>query len=191
MPITIQSSNPSERPDVEFMVGGDKFPVIAGPILRSTWWRGGQWVMYVSSTEGDFTVEASDGSAVAGFLLFPSENYRFSLLGGDGVGSNANYTGGQPATGLGGQNVVTLISGGTRSFFKMYETVALAGGTRTGGPITYTQNESLRVSENGLLCNDSDAELVLAGVATPVIVGIVSAVPAARNGNRLGADVKY
>lgn len=186
----IISANPSERNDVELQFSGDRFPVIAGPELRATRWRGGLWVMYVATTS-DFTVEVSDGNAVAGFLLFPSENYTHAIVGGDGVGSNANYTGGQPATGVGGQNVVTMINGGTRAFFKVFETVALAAGTRSGGPITYNLHDSLRISENGLLCNDSTVELALAGVTTPVIVGIVSAVPAVRNGSRLGVDVKF
>lgn len=187
----ITSANPSERNDVELQFHGDRMPVVVGPVLRASRWRGGLWVMYVTSTTSDFTVEVSDGNEVAGFLLFPSENYTYALVGGDGVGSNANYTGGQPATGVGGQNVVTMCNGGTRAFFKVYETVALAGGTRSGGAITYALHDSLKISENGLLCNDSDVELALAGVTTPVIVGIVSAVPATRNGSRLGVDVKY
>lgn len=188
----ISDANPSERNDVDVMVGGDRFPVVAGPELRASKWRGGLWVMYVTSTEGDYVVEVSDGNEVAGFLMFPSERYYpIPLVGGSDVGSNANFTSGQPATGVGGQNVVTMVSGGARTFFKMYETVALAGGTRSGGAITYSVNEALKISENGLLCNDSDVQLGLAGVTTPVVVGIVSAVPSSRNGNRLGADVKY
>lgn len=178
--------------DVELMFPGLRMPVTAGPILRSTRWRGGLWVMYVESAEGDFVVEASDGSHVAGCLLFPSENY-FPIIGtyGPDYGSNANWTSGQPATGVGGQNVVTMFRDGTRAFFKVYETEALVGGVRAGGSITYAVNEILRVSENGYLCNDSEAELIAAGVADPVPVGIVSAAPASRNGNRLGVDLTY
>lgn len=170
--------------DVELMLlGGMKFSVTAGPDLRQSTWRGGLWVEYIAATE-DFVVEQSGGSKVAGVILFPSENYA-------AIGSNDNWTSFQPATGVGGQNVITIISGGMIAFFKLYETVALAGGTRTGGPITYALHDKLRVSENGLLCNDSAAELILAGVADPVEVGIVSAVPSVRNKNRLGADIKY
>jgi hypothetical protein len=50
-------------------------------------------------------------------------------------------------------------------------------------------NDTLAVSENGLLCNDSDANLNAAGIPAPQIVGIVSAVPAAINNNRLGVDL--
>lgn len=185
------ASSTSEQNDVELMFPGDRFPVIVGPTMRANLWRGGQWVMYVTSTEGDFSVEASDGTMACGFILFPSEDYGLTPPYGNGVGSNANWTSGQPATGVGGQNVVTMVNGGTRSFFKVFETVALAGGTRSAGAITYTLNDTLKVSENGLLCNDSDVQLALAGIANPIVVGIVSAVPSAANLNRLGADIKY
>jgi len=49
----------------------------------------------------------------------------------------------------------------------------------------------LRVGETGYLCNDSDIELALAGVTTPKVVGVCSAVPNATNSNRLGFDLKY
>ena len=179
--------------DVELMYPSLRLPVTAGPELRQTKWRGGLWVAYVTSTEGDFVVEVSDGNSTGGFILFPSERYN-PLVGvafGPDFGSNDNWTSYQPATGVGGQNVVTMISDNTRAFFKMFETVALAGGTRSGGPITYVLNQNLKVSENGLLCNDSDAALLLAGVVTPVLVGIVSAVPSSRNANRLGVDIHY
>lgn len=178
--------------DVELQFPSLRLPVTAGPTLRSTHWRGGLWVMYVQSTEGDFVVEVSDGTDVAGFLLFPSENY-FPIIGnyGPNYGSNANWTSGQPATGVGGQNVVTMCADNTRAFFKMYETVPLVGGVRGAGTITYAVNEALRVSENGLLCNDSAAELILAGVTTPMTIGIVSAAPANRNHNRLGVDIHF
>lgn len=76
--------------------------------------------------------------------------------------------------------------------FKYYETEALnAGGARVAGPITYLLNEPLYVSENGLLCNDSIANLQAAGITDPHTVGTCSAIPATRNGNRLGFDLKY
>jgi hypothetical protein len=85
-----------------------------------------------------------------------------------------------------------MINGGTRAYFRIYETTALVGaGTRTGTAITYTLNEDLKVSENGLLCNDSDVNLAAAGIATPVVVGIVSAVPATANDDRLCLDMKF
>lgn len=177
--------------DVELMYPSLRLPVTAGPLLRASKWRGGLWVTYIASTEGDFVVEVSDGNSTSGFLLFGSENYALTPPRGTGAGSNNNWTSYQPATGVGGQNVMAMIADNTRAFFKVFETVALAAGTRSGGPITYTVNDSLKVSENGLLCNDSDGALLLAGVATPVVIGMVSAVPAARNGNRLGVDIHF
>jgi len=179
--------------DVELMYSGLRLPVTAGPTLRQTKWRGGLWVTYITSTEGEFVVEVSNGNASCGFLLFPSERYT-PLTGstfGPAFGSNDNWTSYQPATYVGGQNVVTMIADNTRAFFKMFETRALSGGTRSGGPITYSLMDDVKVSENGLLCNDSNAALALAGVATPVVVGIVSAVPSTRNANRLGVDVHF
>lgn len=178
--------------DVELQYPGLRLPVTAGPDLRASTWRGGTWVMYVPSTEGDFVVETSDGNQAAGFLLNPSERY-FPIVGTYGInyGSNANWTSGQPALGVGGQNVVTMIADNTRAFFRVFETVALNAGTRSGGPITYGLNDVLYVSENGLLCNDSTVQLGLAGITTPVPVGIVSAVPATRNKNRLGVDIHF
>lgn len=193
----LSNSNLSEVGDVELMFPGDRFPVIAGPGLLASGWRGGLFVQYVTGTE-DFTVEISDGNQSAGFLLFQSENYGPLTPGSDGVapnpvvGSPENWIAHQFRAGTGGQNVATLVNGGTRAFFKAFETTALTGGgTRTGGPITYSLHDDLKVSENGLLCNDSDVNLAAAGVTTPVVVGIVSAIPSARNGNRLCMDMKY
>ncbi len=177
--------------DVELMYPGLRLAVTAGPDLRASKWFGGLWVKYIQSTEGDFVVEQSDGEDVAGFLLFPSENYSFLVSPGPNYGSNANYTSAQPATGVGGQNVVTMISDNTRAFFRHYETISLVGGVRNGPPIVYAVNEVLYISENGLLTNDSIAELNLVGIANPVPVGIVSAIPAMRNASRLGADLHF
>ena len=177
--------------DVDLMYPGLRLPVTVGPLLRAALWRGGTFVQYVTSSEGDFVVEKSDGNAACGFLLFPSENYAYTPPYGVGPGSDQNWTSFQPATGVGGQNVMTIIADNTRAFFRVFETVALNGGTRSGGPITYNLMDNLYVSENGLLCNDSTAELALAGVTTPVLAGIVSAVPSARNDNRLGVDIHF
>ena len=193
---SIQNSSLSEVGDVELMFPGDRFPVTVGPTLRETGWRGGQFVKYVAGTT-DWTVGVSDGNGAAGFLLFQSEYY--SLLQPGSFGSNGEAVVGSPenwishqSKPIGGNNTATMVSGGTRAFFKAFETVALnGGGARAGGPITYALNEPLKVSERGLLCNDSDANLNAAGVLTPVVVGIVSAVPSASNGWRLCVDLKY
>lgn len=193
----MQNSNLDDVGDVELMFPGDRFPVWPGTNLLSTGWRGGLFVAYSLGAQ-DFTVEVSDGNTVAGFLLFQAEYYSQLQPGGFGagvellVGSPENYLSHQFLSGTGGQNLITLVSGGTRAFFKAFETTALVGaGTRTGAAIAYGLNDSLKVSENGLLCNDSDANLNAAGVTNPNAVGIVSAVPSASNGNRLCMDMKY
>jgi hypothetical protein len=177
--------------DVELMYPGLRLPVTVGPILRGDLWRGGTFVTYTTSNEGDFVVEKSDGNTSCGFLLFPSENYFYTPPYGNGPGSDQNWTSFQPATGIGGQNVMTIIADNTRAFFRVFETIALAGGVRAGGPITYSLMDNLYVSENGLLCNDPPVQLALVGITTPVFIGIVSAVPATRNDNRLGVDVHF
>jgi hypothetical protein len=177
--------------DLVILIKGDSLTVSAGPNLRVSGWHGGQWVRYITPTGVDeFVVEASDGNSVAGFLLFPSENYD-----PQNSESQANYIGTQLRTEQGsvaGASTVAMYAGGGRFMFRHFETVALVGaGTRTGGLIAYTLHDFLKISENGLLCNDSDANLNAAGIANPVTVGMCSAVPAARNGNLLGFDLKY
>ena len=124
--------------------------------------------------------------------MFQSENYQITPPTGTGPGSPQNFTSQQLLNPQGGNNVVTMINGGTRAFFRVFETVALNGaGNRAGGAITYALNEDLKISENGLLCNDTDGNLAAAGVTTPQVVGIVSAVPSTANGSRLCLDMKY
>ena len=189
----IQNSSVEDCGDVELHLRGDRFFVQPGPVLLSTGWRGGLWVRYVPG-DYDFTVEASDGNTCTGFLLFQSEDYQpFPPPFGTGVGSPENYLAHQfLANGQGGQNIATIVAGGTRCYFKVYEQFQLNGGVRDPNlPITYVLNENLKVSENGFLCNDSDVELALAGVISPKVVGVCSAVPNPTNRNRLGFDLKY
>jgi hypothetical protein len=187
----VLNSSLDDALDVELMFPGDRFPVTVGATLRRSGWRGGIFVQYATGTQ-TFTVEVSDGSNVAGFLLFQSENYTPLQPGGPGVASPENFIGKQFRSPTGGNNVATMINGGTRAYFRFFETVALTGGgVRTGGAITYSLNQPLRISENGKLCNDSEVNLQAAGVVTPVQVGIVSAVPATENGSRLCVDLKY
>jgi len=181
--------------DVEYQEPGDRFPVSAGPELRRTGWRAGLWVRYVHlPAEGEYVVERSDGSEVAGFLIQQSETYRRGgpRSGYGNAGSPADWTNMQYRPTRTGANVVTMMSGGVRVLYRVFETIALTGGgARSGGPITWGLNDQAKVSENGLLCNDPDANLIAAGVATPRVVGIVSGVPASTNANRLSVDVKY
>ena len=190
MPFLVSSST-SEKLDVEMRLPGDKYSIIVGPTLRTNGWRGGIWVQYVTSVEGDFVVELSDGNLAAGILLFQSEDYDLSPPYGNGPGSPQNFISSQPREGVGGQNVVAMMCGGPQAFFKIFETRRLVLGARTGAAITYVLNESLKVSENGILCNDSDVDLGTVGIANPIVVGMVSAVPSARTMSRLGGDIKY
>lgn len=184
--------------DVEYHLPGDRFQVSVGPNLRATGWRGGVWVQYVDSPEGEYVVELSDGTAAAGSLVQQSETYLSNQSHSTGplpsygnAGSPNNWTNQQYRT-TAHANVLSMMTGGTRVLFRVFETTALTGGgTRTGGAIAYTLNEPLKVSENGLLCNDSNANLGAAGIASPIVVGIVSGVPSARNGFRLSVDLKY
>jgi len=165
--------------------------VTVGPTLRQTGWRGGQWVMYSAPTGVDeFEVEASDGTNIAGCLVFPSENYNPGQ-----EESTQNYIANAYRTEQGavaGASTVTMMCGGARCMFKYYETVSLTGGgVRSGPAIVYALNEWLRISENGLLTNDPLANLQAAGVDPLNPIGICCAVPATRNGNRLGLDLKF
>lgn len=181
--------------DVVTQVNGDKYPAQAGPLLRASGWRGGIFVRYVTPTNAvdEYVIEASDGNEATGFLLFPSENYNPS----ENWGAVNNFTGVQLRElqgSVAGASTVTVTSGGGRYLFLVFETVALsAGGVRDGsaGFSTYVLNESLKISENGFLCNDPDANLAAAGVATPQIVGQCVALPAARNGQRLGLKCNF
>lgn len=184
--------------DVEYHLPGDRFPVSAGPTLRANGWRGGIWVRYVDSPLEEYVVERSDGTEAAGFLIQQSETYLANQSHSTGplpahgnAGSPNNWTN-QQYRSTSHANVLTMMTGGTRVLLRVFETVALTGGgTRTGAAITYSLNEPLKVSENGLLCNDSDGNLAAAGIASPIVVGIVSGVPSVRNDFRLSVDLKY
>lgn len=179
-----------ETGDVILQRKGDAMNAIVGPILKSTGWRGGQWVRYVPPTGvDDFVVEASDGNEATGFLIFPSEAYgRDEQFGA--VNNFTSYV--LRENGTTGAGTMAVMAGGGRMLFLVYETVALdGGGNRAGGPITYNLNEDLKISERGYLCNDSDVNLAAAGVTNPQIVGKCCMVPAARNRQRLGLDLKF
>lgn len=181
------------REDCTALYYGDGHPVMAGPALRATGWRGGTWVQYVDPglLVDEFVVERSDGNATCGFLLFPPEAYN----PGEEWGAVNNFTGMQLRTDGGapsGSSTVTLFFGGGRYMFRVFETVPIdAFGVRSGGALTYNLHDPLKISENGLLCNDPDARLALVGIANPVSVCSCSAVPAARNNFALGVDMHF
>jgi hypothetical protein len=177
--------------DLDIIRNGDRFTVTAGPNLRRDKWRAGVWVMYVEdeSSTTSFTVEKSDGIYTAGFLIYESENYNSTHSGYRNFTSYQNTT---PTSSPGGSATLTLVAGGGRFLFREFETQALnAQGQRTGGPITYSLNEELKVSENGKLCNDPDANLLVAtGGQKTLVVGICCFVPTEQV-PKLGLDYKY
>jgi len=180
--------------DLDVHRQGDKFNVTPGPELRASGWRAGQWVMYATTqvpSVAEFTVEKSNGIYATGFLLFGSEDYSNPRQS-----TYRNYTSyqmlGGPGATASGAGVSTIVAGGGRFLFRLYETIALDGaGARTGGPATYNVNLPLKVSENGILCQDSDADLLLATGGTEVlVVGVCSKAPTTED-PRLGLDLKY
>jgi hypothetical protein len=142
----------------------------------------------------DWVVERSDGIRADGFMLWASAN-RFDSTGDAGYRNWTSYQNDDQnvATVASGAATTVLVAGGGRFLFRVFETVALTpGGVRAGGPAVYSTNDVLKVSENGLLCNDPDAFLILAtGGVSPIHVGVCSAVPNARSANRLGLDLKF
>lgn len=182
--------------DLEVQIQGDRYSVAAGPVLQETGWVGGLFLMYVPPPVGspdDYVVEISDGNASAGFTIFPSENYPADADWVNGWDTSQNYTSFQNRTELSvsGSNTIVVVAGGGRFLFKYFETQQLVAGARTGAPIVYALSDVLKVSENGLLTNDSDVALATVGITTPQIIGICCAVPLPRNNYRLGLQLRY
>lgn len=174
--------------DVEPMVWGDKLTCSAGSTLQRTGWKAGTFAMYVAGSVGEpyFTVERSDGIGVAGFILYGSEDYSDTRIGG-----YHNYTSIQKRY-PNGPNTITVMIGGGRYFFRNYEKVALAAdGTRTGGPAVYGFNNILKVSENGLLCNDPDGYLLLATGGAVTVPFAMCSRPPVVDDPRMGVDMRY
>jgi len=182
--------------DLEIQIQGDRYSVAVGPVLRETGWVGGQFLMYVPPPAGwpdDYVVEISDGNASAGFTIFPSENYYADTSWVNGWDTSQNYTSFQNRTELSvsGSGTIVVVAGGGRFVFKHFETKQLVLGQRVGPPIVYSLSDVLKVSENGLLTNDSDVTLATVGIITPQIIGICCAIPAPRNNFRLGLQLRY
>jgi hypothetical protein len=178
--------------DITVIRNGDKYRITVGPILRRSKWKAGIFVKYVEdeTATDEYTVERSDGVDVAGFLLYGSEDYTDPQ-----ISNYRNYTSYQNAGFLANANgsaVLTLISGGGRFLFSEFETISLdAGGVRQGPPIVYRLNEKLKISENGLLCNDPDDRLLLAtGGDETVVIGNVCKIPSSIE-PKLGFDMRY
>ncbi len=175
--------------DIDVLKNGDRTPCTAGPNMRRTGWKGGTWVHYVDNenTAAEFTVEKSNGQYVAGFVMYGSENYADARQS-----TYRNFTSYQNTGALAsasGAAVLTLVNGGARVLFKDFEQFSLDGqGNRTVAA-NYQLNQPLKVSENGLLCNDADADLNGIGIVAPTTVGICCKVPG--TDGKLGLDLKY
>lgn len=182
----------NETPEnLDIIRNGDRFAVTIGSALRREKWKGGTWVKYVpdESSTDSFTVERSDGIYTCGFVIYGSEDYENARQS-----NYRNFTSYQNTSKIAnalGTATLTLVAGGGRFLFKQFEEFNLdAQGNRTL-PATYQLNEELKVSENGLLCNDADADLTAkTGGAKALIVGICCHVPTVQT-PKLGLDYKY
>ena len=175
--------------DIDVLKNGDRTPCTAGPIMRSTGWKGGTWVYYVPNVDNvsEFTVEKSDGQYVAGFVMYGSENYADARQS-----TYRNFTSYQNTGALAsasGAAVLTLVNGGARILFKEFEKFSIDGQGNRTVDANYQLNQPLKVSENGLLCNDPDGSLNAVGIANPTTVGICCKVPG--TDGKLGLDLKY
>lgn len=176
--------------DLTVMKHGDRSPVTAGPILRRSRWKAGVWVKYVENenSASEFTVERSEGVYATGFLMYGSEDYTNARQS-----SYRNFTSYQQTGVLAsasGAAVLTMVMGGGRFLFTQFEEFRLdAQGNRTI-LANYQLNDDLKVSENGLLCNDASADLIAKhGGAVALLVGVCCKTPG--TDNKLGLDLKY
>ena len=176
--------------DLVVMKHGDRSPVTAGPILRSSRWKAGVWVMYAENenTSAEFTVERSNGVYATGFLMYGSEDYTNARQS-----TYRNFTSYQQTGGLAsasGASVLTMVMGGGRFLFTQFEEFRLDGQGNRTIPANYQLNQDLKVSENGLLCNDADADLINKhGGAVALLVGVCCKTPG--TDGKLGLDLKY
>jgi hypothetical protein len=187
------SDNATERPDLELLnkSASSTTPVALDLSLRTNGYPAGLFVKYIAPDNPvhDWVVVASDGITANGLL--------WDMQTQDDVqrGSVNSWLAMRPATPAltahrSGATTVTMFAGKLIAIFRNFEKVALtAAGTRTGGPAVYAVGQPLKVSENGLLCNDPDAFLLAAtGGSAVVRAGTCNAAPS-QTGGRVGADV--
>lgn len=181
-----------DSPEIQIILGGDTIPARVGPQLMASGWVPGVWVQAASQLDTDvFVIEKSDGNSALGFLTNGSENYGYRA-----VSTYYNYTSYQKIMpemlAASGAATVSVVFGGPIALFNNIETRNLTGGgVRVGGAITWALNEPIYISENGLLCNDSEANLIAAGISSPINVGYVVASPSESTSWRLCAAIKY
>ena len=182
----------NETPDnLDIIRNGDRFACTIGPILRSERWKGGTWVKYVAdhSSTDSFTVERSDGIYSCGFVIYGSEDYTNARQ--STYRNFTSYQNTSPIANALGTATLTLVAGGGRFLFKEFEEFSLDGNGDRTIPANYQLNQELKVSENGLLCNDDDVRLLAkTGGAKTLIVGICCLVPTTEV-PKLGLDYKF
>ena len=182
----------NETPDnLDIIRNGDRFQCTIGPILRSERWKGGTWVKYVEdkSSTDSFTVERSDGIYTCGFVMYGSEDYTNARQ--STYRNFTSYQNTSPIANALGTASLTLVAGGGRFLFKEFEEFRLDGQGNRTIPANYQLNQDLKVSENGLLCNDEDARLLAKTNGTKtLLVGICCLVPTTEV-PKLGLDYKY
>lgn len=165
----------------------------AGPNLISQGWRGGilvTWAPLVGKGN-TFMVERANGNFACGFIRDPSEDYR----SGAKWASVVNYTSRQvkqlnPGYPPGATNTVAIAMGSFLAKVRVFETVSLVGGVRSGPPIVYNTLDNLYCSENGLVTNDLPDELIAAGITTPYFIGVVINPPSDYNGFCIEGDFR-
>ena len=176
--------------DLVVMKHGDRSPVTAGANLRNSRWRAGVWVMYAENenSSAEFTVERSNGVYATGFLMYGSEDYTNARQS-----TYRNFTSYQQTGSLAsasGASVLTMVMGGGRFLFTQFEEFRLDGNGDRTIPANYQLNQNLKVSENGLLCNDDDADLIAKhGGLVALLVGVCCKTPS--TDGKLGLDLKY
>jgi hypothetical protein len=176
--------------DLQVMKHGDRSPVTAGASLRASGWKAGVWVKYVEdeNTASEYTVALSDGVYATGFLMYGSEDYSNARQSTYRNFTSYQQTG--PLASASGAAVLTMVMGGGRFLFTQYERFNLDGNGNRTIPANYQLNENLKVSENGLLCNDGDAALLAkTGGAISLVVGVCCKTPS--TDGKLGLDLKY
>ncbi len=137
---------PEMTRDLVILAKGDSITVQLEESLADDGWLGGSFAKWVQDPRGFPTVQKADGR-YCGFFLF---------------GSNE---GGDQYTAITGQNphysYATLQFGGNVGYTNTYERYGYKARHGLGPvvPLTYTANQLLYVSENGILTNENESDL--------------------------------
>ena len=160
--------------DLILFAKGDNYTAVPGPIMRSTGWRGGQAVRWVTGVNDEITVELSDGRYGA-VILYGSDELADMHTGMSGSQITAKW--------------ITTAPGGSLISTSSYEKYTWA--SRQAGPLVplvYTYNQILYFSLNGNWTNEDEATLSGAAWAPNFFTGFVAQVPKALNNFFLGVQ---